>query len=139
MPHISEMSPSRFFKGSDVKDREVRVTIKSCTQENVAPKSQPPSHAWVLHFNEVDKGLKLGATNLSLVAAATGENDSENWIGKRLILWFDPDVLYKSDRIGGIRVKAPSSSPAPPLQTAPNEYKGETPTPSDDWADPESW
>jgi len=140
MPHINEMSSGKYLKKEDVEDREMLVTIKDCVQENVAMENQSPDHKWVLRFYETDKGLVLNKTNLSLAAAITGENTSEAWVGKRIVLWNDSNIMFQGKKTGGVRIKAANvssqrPSPAPSLQEQhqPNpEYDGGEQTPPDD-------
>jgi len=148
MPHISEMSSSRYLKVADVREGPMTVTVRDCVKENVAQKNQPQEQKWVLKFHEIEQGLVLGETNRGLMVIATGSEYSEEWIGKRIVLYNDSTVMLGRERTGGVRVRAegspvqiqspprrPAPSPAPPLQEQhrPNpEYDGGEQTLPDD-------
>jgi hypothetical protein len=57
----------------------------------------------------------LNATNIQLCAQICGSEDTDFWIGKRIVLYTDPNVSYQGKLIGGIRVRAPKpGTVAPP-------------------------
>ncbi len=48
----------------------------------------------------------LNWTNAQLTANAVGTSDMDQWPGRRITLYHDPNVSYGGKLIGGIRVKA---------------------------------
>lgn len=116
MPKISEMRESKFLKKDDV-GRGTLATISGCQQHNVAMEGASPEHKWCLSFHELDKPLVLNSTNIQLCAQICGSEDTDDWSGKKIVLYTDPNVSYAGKLIGGIRVRAPKPStaaPAPP-------------------------
>lgn len=120
MPDISAMTESKFLKRSDVGAGKL-LTIESCEQQNVAKKDEKPEMKWVLNFNEVDKPLVLNRTNSELIAMFTGERNSDNWGGFKVVLYDDPSISYGGKLVGGIRVRAPKGAAAqrPPIAKPP--------------------
>lgn len=119
MPKTSDMRESKFLKKEDV-GRGVMVTITGCVQKNVAKEGVDPEHKWCLTFSELEKPLVLNATNVQLCEAILGSDDTDHWIGKRIVLYTDPNVSYQGKLIGGIRVRAPKATappPAPPVDS----------------------
>ena len=117
MPKTSEMRESNFLKKEDV-GRGVLATISGCVQKNVAKEGASPEHKWCLTFNELEKPMVLNATNVQLCEAILGSDDTDHWIGKRIVLYTDPNVSYQGKLIGGIRVRAPkATAPPPPVVT----------------------
>ena len=117
MPKTSEMMNSKFLKKEDV-GRGVLVTVTGCTRQNVAMPNQPAKMRWCLAFAELDKPMVLNATNIALAEQATGSDDTDVWIGKKLVLYNDPSIMFGTERVGGIRIRAPKPtalSAAPPL------------------------
>ena len=113
MPRTSEMRESKFLKKEDV-GRGVLATISDCRQHNVAMQGAEPEMRWCLHFEELDKPLVLNATNIQLTEKVCGSDLTDDWIGKRLVLYMDPNVSYAGKLIGGIRVRAPKATAPPP-------------------------
>ena len=113
--HINDMAGSKFLKGSDVTPAKV-MTIKKLEQENLAREDQPPKMKWIMYFNEADKGLVLNSTNIKRCAKALLAEDTDDWVGKRITLFFDPDIEFGGQIVGGIRIKR--ANPASELHKA---------------------
>lgn len=115
MPKISEMRESKFLKKEDV-GRGTLVTIAGCQQHNVAMEGAAPEQKWALSFHELDKPLVLNSTNAQLCAQICHSDDTDDWTGKKIVLYTDPNVSYAGKLVGGIRVRAPKpgSVPEPP-------------------------
>ncbi len=118
--HISQLKSSNFLKKEDV-DRPALVTIKTVSQENVAKEGAPQDLKWAIHFEELDKPMILNSTNGQLIARITGSEDSDDWAGKAVVLYHDPNVSYAGKLIGGIRVRAPKAGAKPAPQLEPEE------------------
>ncbi len=87
---------------------------------------------WCMAFNEVEKPMVLNSTNGQIIAAITGSEETDNWIGKKIVLYDDPNVSFGGKLVGGIRVRAPrgkaATAPAPkPGPVAPPEEDPEIP------------
>lgn len=120
MPKTSEMRESKFMKKEDV-GAGALMTVEGCEPHNVAKEGAPPENKWCLTFAEMDKPLVLNSTNIQLCERIFGSDDTDEWIGKKLVLYTDPNVSYAGKIVGGIRVRAPKaakagagSKPAPP-------------------------
>ena len=111
MPKIGEMRESKFLKKEDVGKGSLG-TIASCVQMNVAMDGAPQDMKWCLTFREIEKPLVLNSTNIQLCAQICGSEDTDDWIGKRIVLYTDPNVSYQGKLIGGIRCRAPKPTAA---------------------------
>jgi hypothetical protein len=115
-PKISEMRESKFLKKEDVGTGAL-VTISGCQQYNVAMDGAPSEHKWCLTFNELEKPLVMNQTNIQMCAQICGSDDTDDWTGKRIVLYTDPNVSYQGKLIGGIRIRAPKKTAPPPKPT----------------------
>jgi hypothetical protein len=120
MPRTSDMRESKFLKQSDV-GTGVLWTVSGCEQHNVAKEGAPPELKWCLTFDENDKPLVLNSTNIQLCERIFLSDNTDDWIGRKLVLYNDPNVSFQGKVTGGIRVRAPKtrkaqtkSVPAPP-------------------------
>jgi len=122
MPKTGDMRESKFIKQSDV-ENPVLWTVTGCERHNVAKEGADPELKWCLTFAEIDKPLVLNATNIQLCERAMGSDDTDHWVGKKLVLYVDPNVSYGGKVTGGVRVRAPkkpAAAPAPapaPVET----------------------
>jgi len=119
MPKVSEMRESKFLKQSDI-GTGVLMTVRGCNPHNVAKEGAEPEQKWCLEFEESDKPLVLNSTNIQLCERIFASDDTDYWVGKRLVLYVDPTVSYGGKVIGGIRVRAPKpQKAAAPVVKAP--------------------
>ncbi len=120
MPDIDQMSESRFLKRSDVGSGKL-LTISGCEKQNVAKKDEKPEFKWTLAFEEADKPLVLNKINSELIAQISGERNSDNWGGVKVVLYDDPTISFGGKLVGGIRVRAPRGAAAqrPPVAKPP--------------------
>lgn len=102
----SEMLESKFLKKEDV-GAGVLFTVESCEQHNVAKQGADPEPKWCLTFVESDKPLVLNSTNIQLCQKIFDSDDTDDWLGKRIVLYSDPNVSFQGKLVGGIRVRAP--------------------------------
>lgn len=96
----------------DVIDREVTLTMSAAAEGygaiglgQAALPGKKPTQAYRLHFAETEKRLVLNATNRKTLQRSFG-NDTRNWIGKKITLYFDPEVRCPDGTFGGIRIRA---------------------------------
>lgn len=106
MPKIGEMIESKYLKQSDV-DGEVDVTITKIGQVNVARDDEQPEMKWAVKFQEFKKPMVLNSTNIQLLAKACGSEDTDDWIGKTVTIFADPNVSFGGKLVGGLRVRLP--------------------------------
>jgi hypothetical protein len=108
---IHEMMPSKFLKKEDV-GNGVLVTVNAIERINVAMEGDPPELKYTMSFRELEKPLVLNSTNIQLCAQVFKSDDTDNWIGRQLVLYTDPNVSFGGKIMGGIRVRAPRVAPA---------------------------
>jgi hypothetical protein len=64
----------------------------------------------VIFFKGKDKGLVLNKTNWSALVDITGEEDSDDWEGKKVKL-VTRKVEYQGKRVPAIRIEEPAGMP----------------------------
>jgi len=103
---IDRVKTSRFLKRADLMDTPMTVTIHNVIEEDVARRGEPEKLKHVVYFHETTKALVLGLTNAKLIANAIGSDDMDLWPEKQIVLFFDPEVYWDGERVGGVRVQA---------------------------------
>ena len=110
--HIDELKNSRFLKKEDC-DPQIRVTVDRVDKRNVAELGEKPEFKWCLFFRDGIKPMVLNSTNGQLIARIFGSKNSDDWIGKEIEIYHDPNVTFGGELVGGIRVrKAPQKTAA---------------------------
>lgn len=112
MPRINDMIESKFLKQADV-GSGVLATVCKIAQYNVAMQGAEPDMKWCLEFKELDKPLVLNSTNMHILEAITGSDNSDDWMGKQIVLYTDPNISFGGKIVGGIRVRAPKKVTGP--------------------------
>jgi len=105
---IGQLKQSKYLKKEDV-GQGVVLTITRMEQQDVSMESEAEDKKPVLFFQESvmneHKGLVMNWTNLQLWAIATGTEETDEWICKKIELYTDPNVSYQGKLIGGIRIR----------------------------------
>lgn len=117
LPKLNEMIESKYLRKEDVGDEEVPVTVKGLKRVNMARDGEEPKYKWTISFNEFDRPMVLNKTNITKLGAILGD-DTAGWIGNQVKLYFNPDISFGSDVVGGLRFKPmsrPARKPARPL------------------------
>jgi hypothetical protein len=110
------MTSSKYLKQDDIGDGQL-FTVKGFKRENVAPEGEAVENKYIMFFDEAEKGLVMNSTNIQLAERAFGSDETDDWIGKKIVAYVDPNVSYGGKIVGGIRLRAPKvkpgSKPAP--------------------------
>ena len=107
----NDVFPSNFIKAADLQGKAVRLTIETCTMEDMGDDRKP-----VLHFVGKTKGLVMNKTNWGVLTNITGQDDSDYWGGWSIVL-YAAKVSYQGRMVDGLRIDdRPGSSTAPVRQ-----------------------
>jgi hypothetical protein len=104
------MIVSKFLRREDVGDDELAVTLRDVSLEDMP--GDGGEQRWVLTFRELPKGLVLNTTHIRVLEKAFG-GDSEDWRGKKAVLFVDESVQFKGKVVGGLRLRPLKAATAP--------------------------
>jgi hypothetical protein len=113
MPKVSEMIDSKYLKQSDV-PTDVNVTIEAVAKKNVAREGDEPEMKWLIKFAEFRKPMVLNTTNIKRIQRACNSDNTDDWKGKTIVLYVDPDVEFGGNVVGGLRVRATAAAAGKP-------------------------
>ena len=106
-------SESNFLKADDLpKGTRVGVIISGCELHEFKQEDGSKQKKMVLSFDGKEKKLTLNVTNARMIAANLGSDDTDDWIGKKVVLYNDPNVQFAGKITGGIRIRKPKQQPA---------------------------
>lgn len=108
MPKVSDMIVSKFLRKEDFEEDRV-MTIKTVKLEDMP--GDDGQQKWVLYFREDAKGMALNVTSIRVLEKAFGD-DSDMWVGKRVMVYVDPNVSFGGRVVGGLRLRAPKGRAA---------------------------
>jgi hypothetical protein len=99
---VSDVFSGSSLKAADLGDAEVAaVEVREYTDDGKTSKKL------YLTFQNKTKGLVVNKTNASRISKLYGD-DTDNWIGKEVVLYVDHEVQYGSDMVSGLRVRGPA-------------------------------
>lgn len=121
MPKVSDMIQSKFLRKEDFDEDRV-MTIRGVKLEDMP--GDDGQQKWVLYFREEAKGMALNVTTIRVLEKAFGD-DSDQWVGKKVKVYVDPNVSFGGRVVGGLRLMPPKNiagrapPPPPPEEKAP--------------------
>jgi len=110
MPRTSEMVQSKYLKTSDVPD-PVIVTVVKVGKVNMAKEDAAPEYKWAIKFQEFNKPMVLNSTNIKIAEKVFGSDNTDDWVGKEIVLFTDDNVTFGGELVGGLRFKGQEKTP----------------------------
>lgn len=111
MTRLSDLKESRTLTKEDV-DPPVKLTIVNFTREKIGMEGQQ-EEKWIINFKETSKGLALNVTNNATLAELFGNLEIDEYKGKVITLWSDPNVMFAGKKVGGIRIRGVEENDKP--------------------------
>jgi hypothetical protein len=105
---VSQMIDSKFLKKEDFPEDQI-CTIRGIKQENVG-REDVPEMRWTLYFAEQKKPMVLNVTSIRVLESAFGD-ESDNWRGKKVTIYVDPNVSFQGRVVGGLRLRPIKDKP----------------------------
>jgi len=110
---IGSAFPSKYLKASDLKGHRVTVQISGLEMEEIQGEKEAKP---ILYFANKNKGLVLNKTNSNMLVEITGESETDNWMGEKIML-YSSRVEFKGRIVDAIRIdRVGMKKQAPPLQ-----------------------
>ena len=118
--NMQEELASPWLSISDVPHDTV-ATIAKVTMEEVGREFE---RKFAVTFQARDmKPMLLNKTNMRILVTLYG-TDTDGWLGKQVVVYNDPNVIFGGQLVGGLRLKAVQQSrrpaPAPPVEPSPD-------------------
>lgn len=117
MPKVSDMIVSKFLRKEDF-DEDRIMTIRGVKLEDMP--GDDGQQKWVLYFREEAKGMALNVTTIRVLEKAFGD-DSDQWVGKKVKVYVDPNVSFGGRVVGGLRLMPPKNTVRTPAAPPPEE------------------
>ena len=107
---------SEYFGGQDLPnlDAKITVTIKAYEIE-VIRTQKGEAKKGVLYFEENIKPWIVSKKKLTPIKNKYGL-ETDEWIGKKITLYFDPMIKFGREITGGVRAEIPREAPLPKCQ-----------------------
>jgi hypothetical protein len=104
--NISDMYPSKYASGADLKGKAVTLPIAGVAAEKMRPgPGQPEVEKFVIYFTEAKKGVVLSRILARQIAQALSAEDTDNWKGFKVTLFPEAVTVAGVARVA-IRARA---------------------------------
>lgn len=117
---VSQMVTSKYLRKEDFQDQDQVCTIKALKLENVG-REDAPEERWCMYFRERDKAMVLNVTTIRVLEGAFGD-ESDDWVGKKVMVYVDPNVSFQGRVVGGLRLRPPKKQAAPAPAPVNNDF-----------------
>ena len=108
---FGDMAESKYMKKDDVGEEGLVVIVKGFRRDNLAMDGQPEEMKWVMGVTgtslsgEPLKPVVMGPTNIQALQHATGAENPAGTIGKKIVIYCDPNVTMMGKVVGGLRIR----------------------------------
>lgn len=111
----TEVFPSKWLAATDLPDGDCVLTIDHLEMVTVKnQQTQRDEEKPALHFREDVKPMLVNTTNWKQIEKATGHDDSDDWAGKKIILFATEVEAFGEMRLAiRVRSHAPKQVAAP--------------------------
>ena len=95
-------------------DADLTLTVTDVVSAQVEnPKTRKKENKRVLCFKETDKKLVPNKVNMLTIRNDWHYTPIRELIGKQLTFYYDPEVMFGRDKVGGIRIRRPGEKRPP--------------------------
>lgn len=102
--HADLLTPSKYIKGVEFMGKDITRKILGVKLELLERDDNTSENKGVVTLEDEEKGWVINVTNKKALVKMFG-TETDGWIGKRITLWFDPQVKIGRETTGGIRVR----------------------------------
>lgn len=103
-----------YLKKTDATE-PMRLTVAKTFEDKVAAPGKPAQERLVASFRETPKKLIINQTNGAVLAKLSGSDDPAKWAGTVVEVFLDADVAFAGQKVGGIRLRRPTSATSDPF------------------------
>lgn len=104
--HWKKIINHDYLNEGDLDGKKLIATIKSVALKEVKGSKGKTEELHVLDFMESTiKPMILSAKqNFKNIESATGTPYIEDWVGKKIEIFYDPNVMFGREKVGGVRI-----------------------------------
>lgn len=111
---LLEMDINDYLGGDHLRREDVpKPMLVTVAEVTVKEFDNPPEKKAVLHFAETERSLVANKTNLKIAKSVFGTSETDDWKGKQIVVYDDPNIFFAGKQTGGLRLRAPKPPEAP--------------------------
>ena len=98
-----------FLKNEDLASGPQRFSIQGVSKVTFEAQNGHPAEDVLQLELDDNRQFSLNKTNIKILIGAHG-GKTDGWIGKSVILYVDPNVMFRGGLVGGVRVQIPDQT-----------------------------
>ena len=102
MPTITT---GKYLKREELTEDGTLHKVIAVEQQPVSNPDGSSDEKWVLMLSGL-KPMILNATNIRIAVSAFGTAETDDWTGKTIIAYDDPEIEFGGKIVGGVRLRA---------------------------------
>ena len=99
------ISTGKYLKREHVTEEGSTHKVVSCGEETINSADGESEMKWILHLENL-KPIILNATNIRRCVAAFGTSETDDWVGRPIVCYDDPEIEFGGRQVGGVRLRA---------------------------------
>ena len=100
------ISTGKYLKRESVSAGGEIHSIIKCVEEEINSSDGGSETKWILYLSDL-KPLIMNATNIRrCIAAFAGDSETDNWPGRKIVVYDDDSVEFGGKVVGGVRLRA---------------------------------
>ena len=99
------ISTGKYLKREHVTEEGSTHKVVSCTEEPINLSDGGSEMKWILTLENL-KPIVLNATNIRRCVAAFNTSETNDWVGRSIVCYDDPEIEFGGRQVGGIRLRA---------------------------------
>ena len=100
------ISTGHYLKRESVSAEGDTHTVIKCVEEEINSADGGSETKWILYLSDL-KPLIMNATNIRrCIAAFAGDSETDNWPGRKIVVYDDDSVEFGGKVVGGVRLRA---------------------------------
>lgn len=114
---MATITTGKFLRREDVSEAGTTVKVVRVWQEKLRLPDGGSETKWLVEFahgSDTLKPLVLNSTNIRRCVATFGTQETDDWVGKAIVVYDDPTIEFGGKLVGGLRLRAVAKKAVPP-------------------------
>lgn len=96
---------SNYLKAKDLRTPQT-YTITAAEEAEFKNEKPGDKPKLVIYFKEIEQGVVTCPESINQIVEILGSEETDEWIGKKIVVFCDAAVKFQNKPIGGIRFRA---------------------------------
>ena len=104
-PIMPVISTGKYLKREHVTEEGAAHRVVRAHEDDISLSDGMTEKKWILELEDL-KPMILNSTNIRRLVAAFGTAETDEWIGRSIVVYDDPAIEYGGKVVGGVRLRS---------------------------------